>query len=143
LYSKHNAIGGGMETTSMIKIAVIGITAVIMAIFFKKGREEYSLYISIFAGILILVWGISKLEIILDAIERLQGYIQLNKAYVGILVKIIGITYVTEISSSLCKDSGYQAIAEQIELVGKLTILAISMPIMLAILDTINSFLEV
>ena len=127
----------------MIKIAVVGVAAIILAIIFKKGREEYSLYISIAACFLILFWGIGKLEVILDAIEKLQGYIKLNKAYVGILIKIIGITYVTEISSSLCKDSGYQSVGDQIELVGKLTILAISMPILLAILDTINSFLEV
>lgn len=126
----------------MIKIAVIGIITVLLAIMFKKGKEEYSLYMSIAACVLILLWGISKLQVILDAIEQLQGYIKLNKAYVGILIKIIGITYVTEISASLCKDSGYQAVSEQIEIVGKLTILAISMPIMLSILDTINSFLE-
>ena len=92
---------------------------------------------------LILILGIGKLEVILDAINRLQGYIQLNSAYIGILIKIVGITYVTEISSSLCKDSGYSSIGEQIELVGKLSILAISMPILLAILDTINNFLKV
>ena len=126
----------------MIKIAVIGISAIILAIVFKKGKEEYSLYISIAACVLILILGISKLEVILNAIDQLQGYIHLNKSYLGILIKIIGITYITEISSSLCKDSGYQSIGDQIELVGKLTILAISMPIMLAILDTINSFLE-
>ncbi len=126
----------------MIKIAVIGIITVLLAIMFKKGKEEYSLYMSIAACVLILLWGISKLQVILDAIEQLQGYIKLNKAYVGILIRIIGITYVTEISASLCKDSGYQAVSEQIEIVGKLTILAISMPIMLSILDTINSFLE-
>lgn len=126
----------------MIKIAVSGIVAVLLAVIFKKGKEEYSIYISIAACILILLWGIGKLQVILDAIEQLQGYIKLNKAYVGILIKIIGITYITEISSSLCKDSGYQAVGEQIEIVGKLTILAISMPIMLSILDTINSFLE-
>lgn len=126
----------------MIKIAVSGIVAVLLAVIFKKGKEEYSIYISIAACVLILLWGIGKLQVILDAIEQLQGYIKLNKAYVGILIKIIGITYVTEISSSLCKDSGYQAVGEQIEIVGKLTILAISMPIMLSILDTINSFLE-
>jgi stage III sporulation protein AD len=126
----------------MIKIAVIGVVVVILAIIFRKGKEEYSLYISIAACILIILWGFSKLQVILDAIEQLQGYIKMNKAYVGILIKIIGITYVTEISSSLCKDSGYQAVGEQIEIVGKLTILAISMPIMLSILDTVNSFLE-
>lgn len=126
----------------MIKIAVIGIIVVVLAIVFRKGKEEYSLYISIAACMLILLWGISKLQVILDAIEQLQGYIKMNKAYVGILIKIIGITYVTEISASLCKDSGYQSIGEQIEIVGKLTILAISMPILLSILDTVNSFLE-
>jgi stage III sporulation protein AD len=125
----------------MVRIAVIGIAAIILAIMFKKGKEEYSLYISLAACALILLWGLGKLEVILDAIEQLQGYIKMNKAYVGILIKIIGITYITEISASLCKDSGYQAIGDQIELVGKLTILAISMPIMLALLETINSFL--
>lgn len=126
----------------MIKIALIGFIAVMLAIIFKKGKEEYSLYISIAACLLILLWGIGKLEVILDAIGQLTGYIKLNQSYIGILVKIIGITYVTEVSASLCKDSGYQAVAEQIELVGKLAILAISMPIMLAILDTINNLLE-
>lgn len=127
----------------MIKIAVLGIITVIIAIIFKKGKDEYSFYISIAACVLILLWGLGKMQIIMDAITQLQGYIKLNRAYTGILVKIIGITYITEIASSLCKDSGYNAIGEQIELVGKLSILAISMPIMLAILDTINSFLEV
>jgi len=127
----------------MIRIALIGMIAIMVAIIFKKQKEEYSLYIAIGASMLILILGIDKLEVILDAINRLQGYIQLNSAYIGILIKIVGITYVTEISSSLCKDSGYSSIGEQIELVGKLSILAISMPILLAILDTINNFLKV
>lgn len=127
----------------MINVAVIGIIAVLMAIVFKKGREEYSLYISIAACIVILLLGISKLELILDTINRLQGYIKINKAYINILIKIIGITYVTEFAASICKDSGYQAIGEQVELVGKLSILAISMPILLALLDTINNFLTI
>lgn len=126
----------------MIKIAIFGLMAVFLAIIFKKNKEEFSLYINIAACLLIVFAGVNKLEIVLDAIKQLQGFIQINKAYIGILVKVIGITYVTEFTSSLCKDSGFQAIADQIELVGKLTIIAISMPILLALLETINSFLE-
>lgn len=125
----------------MIQVAALGIVAMLLATIFKKGKEEFSLYISLAACFLILLWGISKLQVILDAISQLQGYINLNKSYIGILIKIIGITYITEISSSLCKDSGYQAISDQIEIVGKLTILAISMPIILSILETVNRFL--
>lgn len=127
----------------MIKVAVLGVIAVMVGIIFKKGKEEYSLYISIAACITILLMGISKLEVILEAINKLQSYIKINKAYIGILIKIIGITYVTEFAALLCKDSGYHAIGEQVELVGKLTILAISMPILLSLLETINSFLTV
>ncbi len=127
----------------MINVAAIGIIAVLMAITFKKGREEYSLYISIAACLIILMLGIGKLDVILGTIGRLQGYIKINEAYINIMIKIIGITYVTEFAASLCKDSGYQAIGEQVELVGKLSILAISMPILLALLDTINNFLTV
>ena len=126
----------------MIKTAIFGLMAIFLAIIFKKSKEELSLYINIAACLIIVFAGVNKLEIVLDAIKQLQGFIQINKAYIGILVKVIGITYVTEFTSSLCKDSGYQAIADQIELVGKLTIIAISMPILLALLETINSFLE-
>lgn len=126
----------------MIKIAFIGVIAVMLAIVFKKGKEEYAVFISIAACITIFILGISKLEVILETIGKLQSYIKVSKAYIDILVKIIGITYITEFAASLCKDSGYSAIAEQVELVGKLSILAISMPILLALLDTINNFLR-
>lgn len=128
----------------MIKVAIIGVLAVMLAVIFKKGNhEEYSVYVSIAACFVILLfYGIGKLEVILDTVSRLQGYIRINKSYIEVLVKIIGITYITEFAASLCKDSGYQAISEQVELVGKLTILAISMPILLALLDTITNFLS-
>lgn len=126
----------------MIRIAIIGIAAVLVAILFKKGKEEYSLYISIAACVLIILSGIGKFDVILDAINKLQEYVNINEAYIEVLIKIIGITYVTEVAASLCRDSGYQAIGEQIELVGKLTVLAVSMPILLALLETINNFLK-
>lgn len=126
----------------MIKIALMGIFTILLAILFKKTREEYSLYLTLACCFMILLLGISKLEVILDAINKLQGYITMNKAYMGVLIKIIGITYIAEFSASLCKDSGYHSIGEQIEMVGKLTILAVSMPILLALLETINSFLR-
>ena len=88
-------------------------------------------------------FAITKLEVILDAIRQIQSYIQINNTYITILLKIVGITYVAEFSSGLCKDAGYSAIANQIELVGKLSIIAISMPIVLALINTLNQFLNV
>ncbi|SHO52574.1 SpoIIIAC/SpoIIIAD family protein [Anaerocolumna xylanovorans] len=125
----------------MLQIAIVGISVVLLAIIFKNYKSEYSVYISLAGCILIFYLGFSKLELIISTIKKIQAYINLNESYLGILIKIIGITYIAEFSADLCKDFGHTAVANQIELVGKLTILATGMPILLALLDTINKFL--
>lgn len=125
----------------MVKIAILGIVAVLLAIQFKNEKSEYGIYISLVACIIIFGFGIKKLQIILETINKIQGYIVVNQTYIIILIKIIGITYTAEFASNLCKDAGHGAISNQIELVGKLTILSISMPILMALLETINEFL--
>ena len=61
--------------------------------------------------------------------------------YVSLLLKMAGVTYVAEFASGICKDAGYQNIAVQIEIFTKLTILAIGMPVLLALLELIGDFL--
>ena len=58
-----------------------------------------------------------------------------------VLFSAIGVTYIAELASDLCKDAGYQAVAGQIELFGKLALLSLSMPVVLALLETVNGFL--
>ena len=125
----------------MLQIALVGISVVLLAIIFKNYKSEYSVYISLAGCILIFYLGVSRLELIISTIKKIQSYINLNDSYLGILIKIIGITYICEFTSDICKDFGHTAVANQIELVGKLTILATGMPILLALLDTINKFL--
>lgn len=125
----------------MVQVALIGIIVVLMSIQFKNTKAEYAIYISLVGCMLIFYLGVNKLEIIINTIKKIQTYISLNQTYVTILIKIIGITYIAEFSSNICKDCGHAAVANQIELVGKLTILATGMPILLALLDTINKFL--
>ncbi len=125
----------------MLQIALVGISVILLAIIFKNYKSEYSIYISLAGCILIFYLGLSKLELIISTIKKIQTYINLNESYLGILIKIIGITYIAEFTADLCKDFGHTAVANQIELVGKLTILATGMPILLALLDTINKFL--
>lgn len=77
-----------------------------------------------------------------SAIEEIQSYIKISSTYLNTLIKIIGITYIAEFTSSICKDAGYAAIASQIEMFGKLSILAVSMPVILALLKTVQNILD-
>ena len=125
----------------MVQTAILGLAAVLLAIQFKGQKSEYGIYIALAASILIFGMGVGKIEMILAALEEIQSYIQIKEAYISLLIKIVGITYIAEFASELCKDAGYGAIAGQIEVVGKLTILTISMPVLMALLRTINGFL--
>ena len=93
----------------------------------------------IMAGcMLIFYFGISQLEVIIDAIGTIERYVQINRIYISSLLKMIGIAYIADFSSAICKDAGHQAIAGQIEMFGKLSIMAVSIPILLALLQTIE-----
>ena len=126
----------------MIKIAMIGLAAVLLAMQVKIGRPEYEIFITMAACLCIFFFLVTKLQVVLTAIQKIQEYIRLDSQYVSILIKMIGITYVAEFSSNLCKDAGYQAVAGQIEMFGKLSVLVISMPVLLALLDTVSQFLQ-
>lgn len=126
--------------TSMIKIALAGIAAVLAAMIFKNGKSEFGLLISLAACIFIFFYGIGRLELFYEVIKRIERYIGIDREYISILLKIVGITYISEFAGSLCKDAGYNAIAGQIEFAGKLSIMGVSIPILLALFDTIDSF---
>lgn len=53
---------------------------------------------------------------------------------------MVGITYVAEFSSNLCRDAGFGAIGNQIEFFGKVMIIAVSMPVIKSLIQTISEF---
>ena len=108
----------------------------------KGQKKEYELYVTLGVSLCIFYFIMSKLQLVISVVNRMQDYVNLDTSYIGILIKMIGITYVSEFSASLCKDAGYQAVAGQIEMFGKLSILVISMPVIMVLLETIGDFLS-
>lgn len=126
----------------MLKVAIIGIVAVLLYMQLKQAKSEFGLYVTFAAGILIFVYAYQQLEYIINTINRIQSLIKVNDTYIEILIKMVGIAYVSEFASAVCKDAGCSMIGSQIEMFGKLTILAISMPVVLSLLELINVFFD-
>ena len=127
---------------TIITISAVGVAAVLMALQLKGLKGEYASYLATAAGFFIFFYGVSKLESILETVRQLQSYIKLNPIYLTTLMKMVGITYVAEFASGICKDAGFGALGGQIEIFGKLSILAVSMPILLALMETLQVFLS-
>lgn len=127
---------------NMLQIGILGVIGSLMAIQFKSGKAEYGIYLSVAISILIFSCIVRRLQIFADTLNTIKSYIQMDTAYISTILKMIGVTYVAEFASGICRDTGYQTIATQIEIFAKLTILALSMPVMLALLETIQVFLS-
>lgn len=126
----------------IIQAGLLGIASALLAVQFKSGKSEYSIYIAVGVSIFIFLGILGQFSVFLDVIHEIEGYMNLDSSYIRTLVKMIGITYTSEFASSICKDAGYQTIAVQIEIFGKFMILLLSVPIILTVLETIGEFLS-
>ena len=126
---------------NMVQIGMIGVLGALLAIQFNGGKTEYGIYMSVAVSMVLFLCIVDRLEIFVRTIDEISRYISVDTGYLSTMLKMIGITYISEFSSSICKDTGYQTIAVQIEVFSKLTILAMGMPILLALLETIQEFL--
>lgn len=124
-----------------IQIALFGVVGTLLALQFKSGKSEYGIYVSLAVSLFLFLCMLSRLEIFVRTIKKIADYIKLDAGQMSILLKMAGLTYVAEFASGICKDAGYQNIAVQIEIFTKLTILAIGMPVLLALLELIGDFL--
>lgn len=123
----------------MFKVAVIGVIAVFLALPLNKDKQEYAMLVVLSACLIIIGLALSKLDGVFDVINNSKKYLGDNSLYVDILIKMVGITYVAEFGANLCRDAGFGSVANQIEFFGKLMILAVSMPILMTLIETISS----
>ena len=124
-----------------IQIALLGVVGTLLALQFKSGKSEYGIYVSLAVSLFLFLCMLSRLEIFVRTVKKIADYIKLDAGQMSILLKMAGVTYVAEFASGIFKDAGYQNIAVQIEIFTKLTILAIGMPVLLALLELIGDFL--
>lgn len=125
----------------IIKVGIVGILGILTAIQFKSVKPEYSTYISVALGLLIFSYTVQQLRTMINSLGWLKTLFEGTGSYLTILMKVIGITYLCEFSAGICKDAGYGAIAEQIEVLGKLAVMFAGLPILLAVIEQIQSYM--
>lgn len=121
----------------IIKIIGVGLIALIIIIIVKQYRPEFTMYVSVATGIIILLLVMDKLSAIINLLTNLANRTSINNEFIFLLIKITGIAILTEFASSVCKDSGETAIASKVDMGGKIIIIAMSIPIIASLLETI------
>ncbi|MCM1024897.1 MAG: stage III sporulation protein AD [Roseburia sp.] len=125
----------------LIKIALLGVSGVMLAVQLRAHKPEYGVYIGLAVGLFLFGYALRQMEAIAVQLGKLRGYLDGTEGYLGVLLRVVGITYICEFSSGICRDAGYQAVAGQIEILGKLSVLFAGLPILFAVIEQLQSFL--
>lgn len=116
------------------------MTAVILATAIKKERSEISIMIGIAAGCIIFFYVLSQISVVIEFLSEILEMVAMEEVYYLQLLKMLGIAYVAEFASSICKDAGHQSISGMIELFAKLSIVALSIPGLMFLIETLEQF---
>ena len=125
----------------IVKIIGVGLIALIIIIIVRQYKPEFTLYISLLAGAIILLILLDKIDAIVSLLTSLANKTAINNEFLVLLIKITGIAFLTEFAVSVCKDSGESAIANKIDMGGKVIIVSMSIPIISSLLETVVEIL--
>lgn len=117
------------------------IIAIMFSLSIKSISPSISSLISISLCLIIISICVSRIGAIIKSLKGISNYIKIDKAYIVILLKLIGIAYICEFASGISRDAGYSAVASEIELAGKLTMLMVSLPVFLQVIETIMNIM--
>ena len=125
----------------VLKIALIGIGGAILAVVVRQFQKEYSVFVLLAVCLFLVFYLTSNVSLIIDFAQNLGENLHISGTYIRILFKLLAIAYICQIASNICQDLGYQSVSFQIELIGKLSILTLSIPIINSLLETIEQLM--
>lgn len=95
----------------------------------KKYNAEYSLILSICTVVLILMYIITSLFFAVSGIKDVFSKTQLNTVYIEILLKCVGICFITEFTCDCCKDASQSALSSVVLMSGRICVLLTAFPL--------------
>ncbi|MDR4936354.1 stage III sporulation protein AD [Rossellomorea marisflavi] len=120
-----------------MQIVGIALVSTFLALLIKEQKPNFAFLLIVFVGCSIFLFLIDQIYAIIHMLEKLAANANVNLVYVQTILKIIGIAYIAEFTAHITRDAGEGAIAAKVELAGKILILAMAIPILTVIIETI------
>lgn len=120
-------------------ICALAVVTSVIAVALKRYNGEMSLLVALAGCIFIFLSLLTSITSLFDTLEEILSAAGINLTYITVLLKAIGICFVTEFACDCCKDAGQNALAANVSLAGKLMVLVSAVPLYKEILNTVLS----
>lgn len=124
----------------IVKIGLLGLVSVGIALFLKQSRPEYAFLFLMAVGLFFFYLCFDTFLVVAKVTSQISARLDGYDSYIQLLLKIVGISYISEFCSGMCQDAGYGALGKQIEMAGKFCVLLLGMPVFLTLIDTIGAY---
>ncbi|MUG85741.1 stage III sporulation protein AD [Paenibacillus timonensis] len=125
----------------IIQIVGLGLIATVLVLVVKEQKPMFAFLIAASTGVLIFLYLIGKIGGIIEVLEDLAEKSGVQMIYLKTILKIIGIAYIAEFGAQIVRDAGQESIASKIEMAGKVLIMALAIPIISIIIETVIKLL--
>jgi len=121
----------------IVRVVGLAVVAVVLLLVVRQQRPEIAVLLGLAVATVIFFMVAQRLVAVVDFLRDLASRADVDSLYLNTILKIIGIAYIAEIGAQVCRDAQESAVAAKVELAGKVLILVVAMPIVMAILETI------
>ncbi len=130
-----------MAALEIVQIVGLALVAAVLVVVLRPLRPEMALLLSVAAGVVLFLLVVDKVAAVVGVMRELAGRAGVNVLYLGLILKIVGIAYIAEFGAQVCRDAGEGALAAKVELAGKVLVLVLAVPVLVAVLDTLLALL--
>ncbi len=106
-----------------------GIIMCVLIVTVKQLRSEFAILLCIVCGVIMTLYLISCAAPLIEELRTLSEMSGINSEFIVIAVKAVGICVAVQTASDVCRDAGQSALANKLEIGGKLALLIISFPL--------------
>lgn len=128
---------------NILSIGAVGIVAAALVLTVRRYSSEQAMLISVGAGVLILLFVIKEVIGNIGAVSDMLASAGIRTEYIVILLKSLGICFVTEFACDTVTDAGMTSLSSNILLAGKILVLVTALPLFQDIFSTVSSLLAV
>lgn len=122
---------------AMLQVLAFAVVAVALLAVLRRERPEVAVVLGVAAGTVLLVFVLRQVTAVVDAVADLGRRAGIQEGYMASLLKVIGVAYLAEFGAQICRDAGEGALAAKVELAGKVFILLLAVPVLMAVVDTL------
>ncbi|MEG0269396.1 MAG: stage III sporulation AC/AD family protein [Clostridia bacterium] len=115
----------------------LAVAAAVLCMVVRTQQPQMAGLCALAAGLMLLCSALESAAEVQKVFARLAVLGGLREGYLSTLIKVLGMSYASELAAQTCEDLGEGGLALKVALLGKLCVFSLTAPMLLSLLEMI------